>query len=127
MSSPVDILALAKNRNIRIYHLDFEYVDGIVARYNGKPRIAVNSRLDERASRFTVAHEMAHLEDDTVDCAYSLIAERRANRMAREMLVPHDRLRAAMDDGHTEYSVLAAIFGVSESVIECRCKEIFNF
>lgn len=121
----VDIFSLARTRGVRVYHMTFESVDGIAVRYHGSPRIAVNARLDERRTRFVVAHELAHIEDETVGPAYCLMAERRANKIARETLVPHDRLREAVEDGHTEYAVLASIFGVGEDVIEERCREMF--
>ena len=80
-----------------------------------------------RQERFIVAHELAHHLDDTIWYVCMFMAERRADKMAREMLIPEDTLRLLVSEWYDEYSALASIFGVEESVVEARCKEVFNF
>ncbi len=45
-----------------------------------------------------VAHELAHIEDDTIDSVHIFIAERRAYKIAREKLIPCEALKSMIAD-----------------------------
>jgi hypothetical protein len=45
-----------------------------------------------------VAHELSHIDDDTVDGVHVFLAEKRAYKMAREKLIPCKALLEMMSD-----------------------------
>ena len=86
--------------------------------------IFVSSRLDPIKKRMCVAHELAHIDDDTVDSVHVFLAEKRAYRIARSKLVPEKSLRELIADGFTDSQSLASLFEVSEKMIQLRCRDL---
>lgn len=72
-----------------------------------------------------IAHELAHIEDETVDSVYVFTAELRAKQKAREMLIPCEAFQEAILEWLTDYATLASLFGVSEKMIKFRCKDLW--
>jgi Zn-dependent peptidase ImmA (M78 family) len=60
--------------------------------------IFISSNLDPIKKRMCVAHELAHIDDDTVDGVHVFLAEKRAYKMAREKLIPCKALLEMMSD-----------------------------
>ena len=116
---------LARERDIQIRAHDIPRVNGIAIRIGSDEYIFIRHDLTERQTHYTIAHEIAHFMDDTIG-VHHYLAERRADRIAHEVLIPHDRLREAIEDGYTEYGILASIFGVDEVVVERRVREIYQ-
>jgi len=121
-----DVVGIAKEMGAKVLKYDFEgKIDGVIVRISGRPYVGIDRRLDYVDARFTVAHELGHLEDGTVGMAYTLIAERRADKLARERLIPERDLFRAIGDYGGDAEFLACLFGVSKWVMEKRIKDIF--
>ncbi|MFZ3233620.1 MAG: ImmA/IrrE family metallo-endopeptidase [Patescibacteria group bacterium] len=94
-----DVLGIAKSMGAKVIRYDFEgKLDGVIVRIGGRPYVGIDRALGIVDARFTIAHELGHVEDDTVGRAFTLIAERRADRIAREKLIPERELFAAVGD-----------------------------
>ena len=117
--------SLARERDIQIEFYPLQHAMWVSLRTADTDYILIRPDLTERQTHYTIAHELAHFMDDTIGVHHHL-AERRADRIAHEVLIPHDRLREAIEDGYTEYSVLASLFGVDEVVVERRVRDIFS-
>ena len=104
----------------------FEAQDGIIVKQNGRFHMWIRKWLEEYEKRFTIAHELWHIEDESIDAGFSLMAERRANSIARSILIPEEDLRKVISDlWECNVDVLSKIFGVSFEVMEKRCSEVF--
>ena len=112
------LLSIARDHGIRVEQYPLQRSDGVAIRAGGESFIVVRPGMDERRHRHTFAHELAHLFDGSLGDRYCHISERRAEAIALEILIPFHLLREAIEDGHTEYSTLASIFGVSEEMVE---------
>lgn len=98
MEYAVDVVRLARECGARIEEYPLEKIDGLATRIGGRTFVVVRSTACALSKRFILAHELAHLEDGTVRSAFTLIAERRADRIAREKLIPETDLRKAVED-----------------------------
>lgn len=127
MFAPIDITWEAKSRGVTLDEYPFEHIRGCVCRADDRYHIGIASHLDPIKKRMCVAHELAHIEDDTIDSVHIFIAERRAYQIAREKLIPCEAIREALADWLTDYSTLASLFGVSEKMIQLRCRDLSIF
>lgn len=125
--SPVDIEEEVKTRGYTTDILDFREIRGCVIQSQEEYHIFLSSNLDPIKKRMCVAHELAHIEDDSIDSVHVFLAERRACQMARKKLVPCEALRELIADGFTDYSTLASLFGVSPKMIMLRCQDLSIF
>lgn len=110
MEYAVDVVRIAREYGAKIEEYPLETIDGLATRIGGRTFVVVRSTACPLSKRFVLAHELAHLEDDTVSSAYTLIAERRADRMARERLIPEFFLRKAIEDHGADCVMLAPLF-----------------
>ncbi len=135
---PVDVAAIAERRGCELRADDLP-VSGEVCRDGDRCVIRYNAGDHEVRRRFTIAHELGHVElghlDGTEKCLrdprrnYSLEnfdpRERDANRFAAALLMPARAVRAAvvrMADPDVER--LAKLFGVSRLAMGIRLKQL---
>lgn len=122
----IDIGRTVRNKGIRIKRYTFLEVSGICVRTSKNRYIGVKTGMNEIDERETIAHELAHFEDGSEDTVH-IIAERRADKIAREFLIPYSKLREAIDDyGDHGIPFLATLFGVKYETMEKRIWEVFN-
>lgn len=102
--------------------------------------IKVNRHESRGRQRFTVAHELAHFllhrdqigsgvsDDALYRSSLSDSREAEANRLAAQILMPRERVRAALQEtpGTLEerLQLLAETFGVSEAAMSIRLEQI---
>jgi len=101
------------------------------------PLVFINGADTKAAQMFTLAHELAHLwlgesslSDVKFDAASSYPVETWCNRVAAELLLPLDQLRAKLQpstDIHKELGRLAQLFKVSTLVVLRRINDIGAF
>lgn len=90
-----------------------------------KKYIGVSKFLCDRKKREVIAHEIAHLQDDTVG-NFHILAEKRADKIGRNILLPESVVLAVIDDhGECNICTLSQIFGVSYDMMEKRIRELF--
>lgn len=135
--APVDILAIAKDLNIKVYKSEGETLSGKIVRdshFGGESGYAifVNSEHSKFRQRFTIAHEIAHfflhkeeIGDGIVDDALyrsglSNKIELEANKLAADILMPWHLINSVMDENIKSIKDLADIFRVSESAMSIR-------
>lgn len=134
---PVRIIALAHELGARVFTgaLPPE-VSGQIARMpNGEYYIAADRYDPEPRRRFTIAHELAHflLHREAIGdgLAESRLhrsrlqnrMEMEANRLAADILMPYEKLDAAIEaarDHGANLTDIAAQFGVSRSALKVR-------
>ncbi len=126
MEYGIDVVSLAREYGAKLEEYPLESLDRIATRIGNQAFVVLRSTACIRTKRFVLAHELAHLEDDTVDSFYTLVAEKRADKIAREKLIPEGDLKKAIDDYGPDYQILASLFGVPEEVMERRIKDIFR-
>ncbi len=84
----INIHALARDAGIAIEDCPFEHMDGIVVRLRQRAFVGLRKTADIRTKRYALAHEMGHVRDGTATSRYCLLAERRADRLARASVIP---------------------------------------
>lgn len=83
-----------------------------------------NKHLQGYEKEFIIAHELWHLIDDTCGINHHF-AEKRANEIARRMLISLGELRGYIEDWFTTISELSLFFpSATPDMIERSCKEI---
>jgi len=145
--TPVEKIAKALGAQVRFSPFD-EELSGMVYIKEGVPIIGVNSLHHPNRQRFTIAHELGHLElhremitsnihvdknfpalmRDTNSATGTEQIEIQANQFATELLMPRDLIDKAMegkqfdidDDGPIEE--LAKKFKVSKQALEYRIR-----
>jgi len=145
--TPVEKIAKALGAQVRFSPFD-EELSGMVYIKEGVPIIGVNSLHHPNRQRFTIAHELGHLElhremitsnihvdknfpalmRDTNSATGTEQIEIQANQFAAELLMPRDLIDKAMegkqfdidDDGPIEE--LAKKFKVSKQALEYRIR-----
>lgn len=127
MFSPPSITKIIKEKEVTVDEYPFESIKGCVLKKNNCYHVGISSRLDEVKKRMTICHEVAHIEDETVDSVWTFRSEWRAYKRARELLIPDESLRSLIEDGFTDYSSLASLFWVSEKMIKLRCNDLSIF
>lgn len=127
MFTPINISKIVKEREVIVDEYPFEILKWCILKKNNKYHVGISSRLDEVKKRMTICHEIAHLEDDTIDWAWTFRNEWRAHKRAREMLVPCEAIKEFISEWFTDYATLASLFGVSEKMIQLRCKDLSIF
>jgi Zn-dependent peptidase ImmA (M78 family) len=125
MGTLVMVSGVVLNNNRR--HLDPEEFRGFAMVDPLAPLVFINGADSNAAQMFTLAHELAHiwigasaLSDATAGATPDQAIERWCNRVAAELLVPIDALRASLDDGERlpdTLSRLARTFKVSTLVV----------
>ena len=110
LSVPVDVELLAKRLGVEIKRHGFdEELSGFALHREGEKFIGVNSNEGEKRQRFTIAHELGHLQlhrsqSVNVDKGVMMLRdshssdgtdmkEIEANRFAAELLMPENSLR----------------------------------
>lgn len=123
---PTDIYKTAHDKWVRVNHYNFSEVDGICTSLGDNKYIWIRSGMDEIEDREILAHELAHLDDWTENIVH-IIAEKRAEKGKRELLIPYENLCSAIDE-HGEHGIwfLAALFGVKYETMERRMQEVFS-
>ncbi len=136
---PVDVAAIARARGCRLEPVSGMAVSGEVCLQDGECVIRYNADDHEVRQRFTIAHELGHVElghlQGREKCLrdprenYSLNhykpEERDANRFAAALLMPAQAVRAAVV-GMKEPDVekLAELFKVSRLAMGIRLKQL---
>lgn len=121
---PCDINKEAQKNNVTIDYMPFETLRGCIVKFWEKHHVWISENLPERSMRQTIAHELAHLETDTVDSVWAFRSEWRAYKRAREILVDENSLKKLIDDWYSDFSSLASLFWVTEKMIQLRCKDL---
>ena len=131
---PLDVYTLAEKLNAKVFIITQEKIeqlkaqglidkvrDGCVITKGINHYIYLNIDNTEERSRFTVAHEIAHivLEDESND----LITESAADHFASVLLVPPVVL---MHKGRISYKTICRQFGVSSTVAQRVWKNARN-
>lgn len=124
--TPVDILRKTKDNNITVDEVDMNYCMGCIGLCWDRYRIVIDIKMHEVDKRMTTAHELWHFLTDTVNY-WNPTHEGMANKKARELLIPCSCLEELIKDDHTDYSTLASLFGVSEKMIQLRCRDLSIF
>ncbi len=149
-SLPVPVQKIAKSlgAEIRFSPLD-EELSGMIYIMERVPIIGVNSLHHLNRQRFTIAHEIGHLElhreillgQVHVDKGFSVLMrdsssatgtqriEIEANRFAAELLMPEYLLEHALDrafdiDDDRPFAEVAKRFGVSKQALEYRIRNM---
>ena len=149
---PVDRIAKALGAEIRLSPLDDELSGMIYVKKDATPVIGVNALHHPNRQRFTIAHEIGHLEMHRalieqkvhVDKAFPMLRrdatsatgtnaiEIAANRFAAELLVPEEVLAAMIGDRVIDIDddrpieELARKFKVSKKAMEFRVQRVAN-
>lgn len=128
----VDIEQVAKWQNINIVYDQMDSsISGYLKMVDGQWVIGVNRLHNPKRQRFTIAHELGHyymhkeknvaFEDttffrnnDSTSIEYS------ANEFAANLLMPEDRVKAAIKSGVKSIEKLSTIFNVSVAAIKYR-------
>lgn len=121
----IEIAIVAKSKGVTVDEYPFTHIRWCVCCKDGRYYIGIAENLDPIKKRMVIAHELAHIEDGTVDSVYVFTAEKSAKQKAREMLVPCEAFKEAIESWLTDYSTLASIFGVSEKMVCLRCKDLW--
>ena len=143
---PVEKIAKSLGARVRFSPLDDE-LSGFVFVKNGVPMIGVNSLHHPNRQRYTIAHELGHLElhrqlitsevhvdkkfvlmRDPTSASGTELIEIQANQFAAELLMPRTLIEQALDkkefdiddDGPIEQ--LAKKFRVSKQALEYRIR-----
>jgi Zn-dependent peptidase ImmA (M78 family) len=133
---PIDPVAIARAEGIDV--LPFPEMPTTASGWfriiDGQPTIYFNQEEPSRRQRFTVAHELGHYAlghgERPRDNASAFNVrnydpyEAGANKFAAELLMPAERLRAAMLAGISDLARLATGFGVSEVAMRYRLKNL---
>lgn len=134
---PVGIVALARGFGVGVFNdiMPPDVSGQIVRMPDGKYRITTDRNDPAPRRRFTIAHELAHflLHRDAIGDG---VAENRlhrsrlqnrmemeANRLAADILMPYEKLDAAIEsarDSGANLIDIAAQFGVSRSALKVR-------
>lgn len=129
-------LPLEIERIIKLYGIKLENapltktIGGIYCPLLGCPVIIINSLLDVRRRRFTLAHELFHHLDYAIApikrasrfCMPDRSTERSANAFAGALLMPPSAV--AFLSRTKSRTDLCDIFGVSRSALEIRLREL---
>lgn len=136
---PTDLVAAANIFGLSIYSCELaEGVSGMIVRDDDEDApsgfsIFVDRNEPSARQRFTAAHEIGHfvhhrhlIGEEMVD-NYLLRAEgmtnrqeAEANRFAADLLMPHDKIAEAMEQGYRTVEQLADLFGVSKVAMGIR-------
>lgn len=100
-------------------------IDGCVVREDGENFIVIDSRLDIQHTRFTIAHEIGHIVNDTIGWA-SKWDEQDADDLAIQILISDAQIEDAISDGHTDIPTMSTIFGVPYKWMERRIEKFFK-
>jgi Zn-dependent peptidase ImmA (M78 family) len=147
LPTPVEKIAKALGAQVRFAPLDIE-LSGMIYIKDSVPIIGVNSLHHPNRQRFTIAHELGHLDlhremitssvhvdknfpalmRDSNSATGTEQIEIQANQFAAELLMPHSLIEQAMagkqfdieDDGPMEE--LAKTFRVSRQALEYRIR-----
>ena len=120
-----DLNSLASDMNADITEWEwFDALDGGVY-HSDKYHIGVKKSLDIYSKRFTIAHELAHIADDTVDSGFCRFSEHRADTIATNILIADEDFLSALEEYGGDFSYLCPIFGVSHEVIERKYRQLF--
>ena len=85
-----------------------------------------NNKLTEFSRDRIIAHELWHLIDDTCWVDHHL-AERRAEELARQLLISKKELRGYLEDWFTTISELKLFFpSATDEMIEKSCRELLS-
>lgn len=148
-AAPVPVERIARSRGVRIEYapLDGE-LSGLAFVRGGLPIIGVNTLHAPSRQRFTVAHELAHIELHRPEIEHAVHVDRgslrrdglsaagtdpteiEANTFASELLMPADLLSAALDGRSVDLeddetvAALAKRFRVSEAAMRVRLSSL---
>lgn len=121
IAAPVPIEAIAQARGIHVRYVPYDGdMKGLLLWEDGAPVIGVNARFDATCQRFTIAHELAHIElhhhsgihiDRAFPMPLNLASstqnvhhyEIEANVIAAEVLVPSVLLEADLRGQSIDY------------------------
>ena len=136
---PVDVVSIAEKRGCRVRFIAGLPYNGEVCRIDGGYEITCNADDHEVRRRFTVAHELGHVElghlngrekclRDTRD-SYVLgtdkVIEREANLFAAALLMPAQAVRAAVAEmRNPNIERMARLFRVSKLAMGIRLKQL---
>ncbi|WP_294355596.1 ImmA/IrrE family metallo-endopeptidase [uncultured Clostridium sp.] len=142
-SVPVDPIELARYLDVDVYWSDFKdrNLSGVISKDNEKVVILISDSEPYNRTRFTVAHELGHLElhmnsnkvfeeyhrGDVSGNAEERKVEIEANSFAASLLMPTEfvrrefkKLSGSNYSNEEKTSILADIFKVSESAMMFR-------
>jgi len=148
-AAPVSIERIAKSLGIRLEYapLDAE-LSGLACVKDGVPIVGVNTLHAPNRQRFTIAHEIGHLQLHRTELEGSVHVDRgslrrdalaaagvdakeiEANRFAAELLMPAEFLKAALGDRSIDIeddeavAALAKRFRVSEAAMRFRLSSL---
>jgi Zn-dependent peptidase ImmA (M78 family) len=127
MECVIDISKQARDDGVIVYEYPFESINGCIYKKGDGYRIGIKEDEDLVQKRMILAHELAHFKDETVGIYKAPISEKRAYKIARELLIPEVTLKKLVKDGYDDFSTLSSMFGVSVKMIELRCRDVFIF
>lgn len=120
----LDKIAYELNADITEWNW-FDLLDWGVYKSN-KYHIGIKKWLSSYHKRFVIAHELAHIKDDTVWVLHNKICENRADKIAGEILIPKEKLKEAIDWYWEDCDFLHCLFGTNQEVIEKRYKDLLT-
>ena len=125
---PIEDLAAGLGVPLRAAHLPAFFSGAIIAE-DGMPVVLLNSALEEGTRRQTLAHLLGHVLIVLADPAevYPRNSEpvhREANAAASELLLPEQLVREQSRKWFNDHRYLAGLFGVNESQMMSRMREL---
>jgi Zn-dependent peptidase ImmA (M78 family) len=123
LSPPVDIERIAAADGVRIIRRRaLGALDARMRLDDGTWLIELNADRSSTAQRFSVGHELGHLNLKHDGCGTDAAQERQANVFAAELLMPLALIKAALKKEQS-LSSLAARFEVSKEAITIKLNE----
>jgi Zn-dependent peptidase ImmA (M78 family) len=128
--APVDTRAIAEHLGIEVVELTLpSWFFGVLMRVEGEPYIVLNRSMPDHRKRFTLGHEIAHFKLHTGEFAYMKNCKREsyhreADIFAAELCMPEFLIRQEANNWFNDYRYLAREFGVSETAMVRRLKEL---
>ena len=120
---PVDVHAIAAALGVRIAQSrSLSGLEARMRRVDAGWMIELNADAPATSQRFSVAHEIGHLELRHDGCGGNSTREREANVFAAELLMPLSLLRAEVRRGRT-LRELKDIFQVSREAMTIKLSE----
>ena len=125
-----NLMELLEDKGIRIYEIETgEHFNGVSARANDVPVIAVRKQDDLLRRRFTIAHELGHILLEIHEKDEQSTREKLCHIFAGALLLPENVIKAELGDQRTKIALwelkkIKGIYGISIQAIMARASHL---